>query len=248
MRHLDCPTCTTLNGWHSFSRWGSERVAFAFAYKGGQYLSYDSLQPMPALITQDARPKIVDALLTLISRMGLGVFVYIYWSQRWPVHPKRTTTYHRWYFMINSRITECDHKLNNPEMQNRRLDPTGPAKPGETCRLTGKGPWKDRQEAGGRVFEWFWNRTELFVWFKPKPLVGYPDPLLTLVINPHRWSGSPATHCAMLCWSGKRTKVFIQKLPSQSWKRTDLIARTTSITILTVVRKHPAVLQRVAIW
>jgi len=27
--------------WHSFSRWGRERVASAFAYKGGQYLSYD---------------------------------------------------------------------------------------------------------------------------------------------------------------------------------------------------------------
>jgi hypothetical protein len=47
-------------------------------------------------------------------------------------------------------------------------------------------------------------------------------------------------------WSGKRTKVFIRKLPSQSSKRTDLIARTTSIITMTVVRMHPAALQWVA--
>ena len=37
--------------------------------------------------------------------------------------------------------------------------------------------------------------------------------------------------------------MFIQKLPSQSWKRPDLIAQTTSITITVVVRTHPAALQ-----
>jgi len=45
----------------SFSRWGRDHVASAFAYKGSQFLRYDYLQPMPAQITQDARPKIVDA-------------------------------------------------------------------------------------------------------------------------------------------------------------------------------------------
>jgi len=64
--------------WQSFSRWGREHVASAFAYKVGQYLSYDYLQTMPALITKDARPKIVDALSTLIYRMGQGVVVYIF--------------------------------------------------------------------------------------------------------------------------------------------------------------------------
>ena len=62
----------------SFSRWGRERVAFTFAYKGGQYLNYDYLQPMPALRIQDGRPKIVDTPLTLISRMGQGASVYIF--------------------------------------------------------------------------------------------------------------------------------------------------------------------------
>ena len=67
-----------------------------------------------------------------------------------------------------------------------------------------------------------------------------------MVIYPQHWSCWPAPCCAMLFWSGKRTKVFIQKLPYQSWKWTDLIARTTSIIRMTVARKHPAVLQRVS--
>jgi len=37
---------------------------------------------MPALITQDARPEIVDTQLTLISKMGHGAFVHIFQSQR----------------------------------------------------------------------------------------------------------------------------------------------------------------------
>jgi len=94
--------------WCSFSRCSRERVASAFAYKGGQYLSYDYLQPMPALVTQDARPKIVDALLTLISRIRQGAFVYMFWSPRRLVHPRRTTMYHRYHCMINSGILECD--------------------------------------------------------------------------------------------------------------------------------------------
>jgi len=38
------------------------------------------------------------------------------------------------------------------------------------------------QEAPGRVFGRVWNRTEPFFRFKPGPLAGYPDPLLTLVL------------------------------------------------------------------
>jgi len=95
--------------WRSFAWWGTERVVSVCAYNGGQYLGYDYLQPMPALITQDARPKIINAPLTLISRMGQGAFVYIFWSQRRLVHPKTTSAYHRWYFTIHSRISECDH-------------------------------------------------------------------------------------------------------------------------------------------
>jgi len=73
------------------------------------------------------------------------------------------------------------------------------------------------------------------------------NPWLTTrpVIYPRHWLCSPAPRCAILPRSGKRTKMFIGKLPSQSWKRTDLIARTSSTTRMTVVRSHPAALQRV---
>jgi len=37
---------------------------------------------MPALITQDVRPKIVDAPMTLISRLQQGAFVYILCSHK----------------------------------------------------------------------------------------------------------------------------------------------------------------------
>ena len=82
MRDLESVTLI----WRSLSWWGRLRVASAFASKGGEYLSHDYLQPMPALITQDARPKIVDALLMLISSMGQGALVYIFWSQRRPFY------------------------------------------------------------------------------------------------------------------------------------------------------------------
>jgi len=65
-------------------------------------------------------------------------------------------------------------------MQNRRLDPRGPAKPGETRWLTGMGPGLDRQESVRHVFGRFWNRTEPFFLSKPRLLAGYPDLLLTL--------------------------------------------------------------------
>jgi len=67
-----------------------------------------------------------------------------------------------------------------PETQNRRLEPTGLAKPSKTHGLTGTGPGLARQESAGRVFGRFWNRTDPFLRSKPGPLAGYPDPLLTL--------------------------------------------------------------------
>jgi len=67
-----------------------------------------------------------------------------------------------------------------PETQNRRLEPTGLAKPGETRGLMGTGPGLARQESAGRVSGRFWNRTDPFLRSKPGPLAGYPDPLLTL--------------------------------------------------------------------
>jgi hypothetical protein len=70
-----------------------------------------------------------------------------------------------------------------PETQNRRLEPTGLAKPRETRGLMGTGPGLARQESAGRVFARFWNRTNPFLRSKPGPLAGYPDPLLTLSMS-----------------------------------------------------------------
>jgi len=70
--------------------------------------------------------------------------------------------------------------IEKPETLNRRLEPTGLAKPSKTRGLTGTGPGLASQDAGGRVFGRFWNRTEPFFRSEPGPLAGYPDPLLTL--------------------------------------------------------------------
>jgi len=70
--------------------------------------------------------------------------------------------------------------IEKPETQNRRLKPTGLAKPGKTRGLTGTGPGLAHQDTAGRVFGRFWNRTESFFCSEPGPLAGYPDPLLTL--------------------------------------------------------------------
>jgi len=67
-----------------------------------------------------------------------------------------------------------------PDTQNRTLEPTGLAKPGETRGLTGTCPGLACQESAGRVFVHFWNRTDSFLLSKPGRLAGYPDLLLTL--------------------------------------------------------------------
>jgi len=65
--------------WHSFSEWGRERVTSSLAYNASQYLIYECLQPIATHITQDARPKIVHALVTLIFRMGKGACLSLLW-------------------------------------------------------------------------------------------------------------------------------------------------------------------------
>jgi hypothetical protein len=83
--------------------------------------------------------------------------------------------------ILRLTVTYLNGTINvKPETQNRRLEPTGLAKPGETRGLTGTGPCLARQESAGRVFGWFWNRTDPLLPSKPGPLAGYPDPLLTL--------------------------------------------------------------------
>jgi len=68
---MQCQQLLT-HGWCTFSKWGREHVAFSFPYKGSQYFVYDWLQPVAPQITEDTRPTIVDAPLTLILTMGQG--------------------------------------------------------------------------------------------------------------------------------------------------------------------------------
>jgi len=67
------------------------------------------------------------------------------------------------------------------ELQDRRLESTGLAKPGEPQGLMCRGPGFARQASAGRVSGGFWNRTIPFLWSKSAPLVGYPDALLILL-------------------------------------------------------------------
>jgi hypothetical protein len=88
------PTCilTTMQAqqlvilhWRSFSSWGREYVASVFASKGSQYLVYGCWKPFTSYITQDARLKIVDTRLTLIFRMGQGVYCFCFCRSRQPI-------------------------------------------------------------------------------------------------------------------------------------------------------------------
>jgi len=70
-----------------------------------------------------------------------------------------------------------------PKTQNRILEPTGLATPGETRGLMGTGLGLACQESAGRDFGRVMNPTNLFLWSCPGLLAGYPDPLLSLVAN-----------------------------------------------------------------
>jgi len=70
----------------------------------------------------------VNALLTLISRMWLGVWGCLFWTSRRLILRKWTVTYQCQYFMINSSISECDHKCETwnaePEIGTNRSSQT----------------------------------------------------------------------------------------------------------------------------
>jgi len=70
--------------WRSFSWWGMEGIAICLAYKASQKFLYDWLQPIGGVISQDSLPKIVDAPLTLIFRMGHGGFCNPFCLERQP--------------------------------------------------------------------------------------------------------------------------------------------------------------------
>jgi len=66
--------------WRSTSEWGREREAPSFAYKASQYPIYEWTQPIAKQITNDARPKIVDAPSTLILPWAYPQYVIMYFG------------------------------------------------------------------------------------------------------------------------------------------------------------------------
>jgi len=71
--------------------------------------------------------------------------------------------------------------IEKPKMRNRRLELPGQDKRGNPCELICTGPGLDPQEDVGQVFGQIWNQTDPFLWLKPGPLAGYPDPLSILL-------------------------------------------------------------------
>jgi hypothetical protein len=62
--------------WRTLPGWGNERVDIDFATNGCEYLIDRYLQPIATQITPGARPRIIDAPLLLILRMGYGACWY----------------------------------------------------------------------------------------------------------------------------------------------------------------------------
>lgn len=81
--------------------------------------------------------------------------------------------------MVVAYLNETINRKSNT--QNLRLEPMGLAKPGKAHGLMGIGPRLIYHDPLGQVFRWFWNHTATFLLSEHGPLVGYPDPLLTLV-------------------------------------------------------------------
>jgi hypothetical protein len=71
--------------WRSFLWWGREHAVISLAYNGGQCSIYDSLQPLPTQIPNEAKPKIVDALLMPIFMMGQHVCCFLFVLQMGPI-------------------------------------------------------------------------------------------------------------------------------------------------------------------
>jgi len=64
----------------SISQWGRERETRSVANKGSQYPIYEWSQLIAKQITNDARPKIIDAPLTLIFAIGVSTLWYhLFW-------------------------------------------------------------------------------------------------------------------------------------------------------------------------
>jgi hypothetical protein len=82
--------------------------------------------------------------------------------------------------------------IESPDEENQRFVPTGLATLGKTCRLLAMCMQLAPLITVGHDSRQVWNWTDVFMLFKPRPLVSYPHLLLTLVIGQwlqhlHQW-------------------------------------------------------------
>jgi len=181
-------------------------ILYISAYTGCHILLYGCLWSSTTHITKDARPNIVEALLTLIFRMWLGVWVCFFWTSRWVICRKWTVTYQCQYCTINSSISECDQQCE-----------TRNAEPGigtDWSSQTHWNPWVDGYGSGfglptvsrsgfwtGLGPNWPGSRS------KPGPLLGYQDPYLTLNVTVVRYA-SLRDHVHQWIRNGDVTKLL----------------------------------------
>jgi len=81
--------------WRTFTWWGNEDMVRCFGWKRCHYMVYKLLTQSDSYITQDARPKIVDALLMFISRMAQGACRCCFGSSRQPLPDLRMSATNR---------------------------------------------------------------------------------------------------------------------------------------------------------
>jgi len=103
--------------WRSFSGDRSDVDASIFGFKGCQYFDYVSQRPCPLLIIRLTRPKIIDAALTRISRMGQRLCHYPLYPEKPPLQSLWKDVTMQRFVYPNSKTKNCwcsvDAKLNN---------------------------------------------------------------------------------------------------------------------------------------
>jgi len=131
------------------------------------------------------------------------------------------------HWTVPELIVRVDWQPRPPIWQRFWLDPdTEPL----LTLLMGTCSGLDHQEAAGLVIGQVWNRTELFLQSKSGPLVGYPDPLLTLLIFNLAHSLTDCVSVMQIVAGRQRAKQLIRqtkKLPGN-----DVIPQYASLLII----------------
>jgi hypothetical protein len=114
--------------WHSFSEWGSNHTPSSFANSGRQYHYYTLVLPNDILITWLTRPKIIDARLRFIFRMGHWLCWFLFCKYRLPILQLYVTTT-KWHF---NYLTSAKNSSVWAEWPRR--SGSAPSEPSETTR------------------------------------------------------------------------------------------------------------------